>query len=124
MNFKKLANVESNRKRAIYLLKFESLIILGLVVFLLIAPLFSTVSLPNALGAEIIYGLLGSIVLWVSALGFQQKRSYGRATAVLANLIALGVSYYMISGKFLYVGVPLALFAIVTLVSSALGYSE
>ena len=124
MNFKKLTNVESNRKRAILLLRIESLIILGLVVFLLIAPLFSTVSLPSALGAEIIYGLLGSIGLWVSALGFQQKRSYGRAPAVLANLIALGVAYYMIIGNFLLVGIPLAILAVITMVSAAFGYKE
>jgi hypothetical protein len=124
MNFKKLANVESNRKRAILLLRIESIIILGIVVYLVIAPLFSTVSLPNALGAEIIYGLLGSIGLWVSAVGFQQKRSYGRAPAVLANLIALGVAYYMITGKFLLVGIPLAILALITMVSAALGYKE
>jgi hypothetical protein len=43
---------------------------------------------------------------------------------VLANLIALGVSYYMISGSLLIVGIPLLILAITTLVSSALGYSE
>ena len=116
--------LEKSRVRAIYLLKFESLLILGIVVYLVIAPLFSTVSLPNALGAEIIYGLLGSIGLWVSAVGFAQKRSYGRAPAVLANLIALGVAYYMITGKFLLVGIPLAILALITMVSAAFGYKE
>jgi hypothetical protein len=42
----------------------------------------------------------------------------------LANLIALGVSYYMITGKLLIVGVPLAILAAITLISSALGYRE
>jgi hypothetical protein len=124
MNWRRVLALEKSRVRAIYLLKFESIIILGIVVYLVIAPLFSTVSLPNALGAEIIYGLLGSIGLWVSAVGFAQKRSYGRAPAVLANLIALGVAYYMITGKFLLVGIPLAILALVTMVSAALGYKE
>jgi hypothetical protein len=124
MNWRRVLALEKSRVRAIYLLKFESLLILGIVVYLVIAPLFSTVSLPNALGAEIIYGLLGSIGLWVSALGFQQKRSYGRAPAVLANLIALGVAYYMISGNFLLVGIPLAILALITMISAALGYKE
>jgi hypothetical protein len=124
MNWRRVLALEKSRVRAIYLLKFESLLILGIVVYLVIAPLFSTVSLPNALGAEIIYGLLGSIGLWVSALGFAQKRSYGRAPAVLANLIALGVAYYMITGKFLLVGIPLAILALITMVSAAFGYKE
>jgi hypothetical protein len=124
MNWRRVLALEKSRVRAIYLLKFESLLILGIVVYLVIAPLFSTVSLPNALGAEIIYGLLGSIGLWVSAVGFAQKRSYGRAPAVLANLIALGVAYYMIAGKFLLVGIPLAILALITMVSAALGYKE
>ena len=124
MNWRRVLALEKSRVRAIYLLKFESIIILGIVVYLVIAPLFSTVSLPNALGAEIVYGLLGSIGLWVSALGFQQKRSYGRAPAVLANLIALGVAYYMITGNFLLVGIPLAILALITMVSAAFGYKE
>jgi hypothetical protein len=124
MNWRRVLALEKSRARAIYLLKFESIIILGIVVYLVIAPLFSTVSLPNALGAEIIYGLLGSIGLWVSAVGFAQKRSYGRAPAVLANLIALGVAYYMITGNFLLVGIPLAILALITMVSAAFGYKE
>ena len=124
MDLKKFTTLESNRKRAIILLKIESLLIVGIVVYLLIAPLISSVSLPKALGAEIIYGLLGAAGLWISALGFKQKRSYGRAPAVLANLIALGVAYYMITGNFLLVGVPLAILALVTLISAAFGYKE
>jgi hypothetical protein len=115
---------ENSRVRAIYLLRLESLIILGLVIYLLVAPLISEVNVPVALSAEIIFGLLGSLGLWASASGFKQKKSFGRAPAVLANLIALGVSYYMITGKLLIVGIPLAILAAITLISAALGYRE
>lgn len=115
---------ENSRVRAIYLLRLESLIILGLVIYLLVAPLISEVNVPAALSAEIIFGLLASIGLWASASGFKQKKSFGRAPAVLANLIALGVSYYMITGKLLIVGIPLAILAAITLISAALGYRE
>jgi len=115
---------ENSRVRAIYLLRLESLIILGLVIYLLVAQLISEVNVPAALSAEIIFGLLASIGLWASASGFKQKKSFGRAPAVLANLIALGVSYYMITGKLLIVGIPLAILAAITLISSALGYRE
>ena len=115
---------ENSRVRAIYLLRLESLIILGLVIYLLVAPLISEVNVPAALSAEIIFGLLASIGLWASASGFKQKKSFGRAPAVLANLIALGVSYYMITGKLLIVGIPLAILAAITLISAALGSRE
>jgi hypothetical protein len=94
------------------------------VIYLLVAPLISSVSEVDALSAEIIFGLLASIGLWVSAVGFEKQRSFGRAPAVLANLIALGVSYYMISGNFLLVGIPLMLLSIITIFSSTLGYKE
>jgi hypothetical protein len=121
---KRVFSTEACRIRASFMLKCESVILFGIVLYLLIAPLLSNVSAPAALSAEIVFALLAAIGLWFSAREFDKHRSFGRAPAVLANLIALGVSYYMISGKFLYVGVPLALFAMVTLVSSALGYSE
>jgi hypothetical protein len=124
MKASNLFSLNTSRIRAIYLLRLESLIILGLVIYLLVAPLISEVNVPAALSAEIIFGLLASVGLWASASGFKQKKSFGRAPAVLANLIALGVSYYMITGKLLIVGIPLAILAALTLISAALGYRE
>ena len=124
MKLRRVFTTENSRVRAIYLLRLESLIILGLVIYLLVAPLISEVNVPAALSAEIVFGLLASIGLWASASGFKQKKSFGRAPAVLANLIALGVSYYMITGKLLIVGIPLAILAAITLISAALGYKE
>ena len=124
MNLRSVFATENSRVRAIYLLRLESLIILGLVIYLLVAPLISDVNAPAALSAEIVFGLLACLGLWASASGFKQKKSFGRAPAVLANLIALGVSYYMITGKLLVVGIPLAILASITLISAALGYKD
>jgi hypothetical protein len=124
MRFKEFFDTTSSRIRSVFLLRLESLIILGLVIYLLVAPLISEVNVPAALSAEIIFGLLGALGLWASASGFKQKKSFGRAPAVLANLIALGVSYYMITGKLFIVGIPLAILAVITLISAALGYKE
>ena len=124
MKLRSVFATENSRVRAVYLLRLESIIILGLVIYLLAAPLVSKVSAPAALSAEIIFGLLACVGLWFSAMGFAKKRSFGRAPAVLANLIALGVSYYMISGSLLVVGIPLAILALITLFSAALGYAE
>ena len=121
MKLRSVFATENSRVRAIYLLRLESLIILGLVIYLLVAPLISEVNAPAALSAEIVFGLLACLGLWASASGFKQKKSFGRAPAVLANLIALGVSYYMITGKLLVVGIPLAILASITLISAALG---
>ena len=124
MSIKRLFSTERCRTRASYLLKFESLILFGAVIYLLIAPFVSEVSAPAALSAEIVFGTLASIGLWFSARGFDTQKSFGRAPAVLANLIALGVSYYMITGNFLIVGVPLLFLSLITLISAALGYKE
>ncbi len=124
MDWKRYFSLTSSRNRVIVLLKFESLIVLSLVLYLLLAPLVSSVTAPETLGAEIVFGFLGSAGLWLCARGFQAGKSFGRAPAVLANLIALGVSYYMIQGNFLIVGVPLAILSLVTMVSAALGYKE
>ena len=124
MKLRSVFATENSRVRAIYLLRLESLIILGLVIYLLVAPLISEVNVPAALSAEIVFGLLACLGLWASASGFKQKKSFGRAPAVLANLIALGVSYYMITGKLLVVGIPLAILASITLISAALGYKD
>ena len=124
MKLRSVFATENCRVRAVYLLRLESLIILGLVIYLLVAPLISEVNAPAALSAEIVFGLLACIGLWASASGFKQKKSFGRAPAVLANLIALGVSYYMITGKLLVVGIPLAILASIALISAALGYKD
>lgn len=124
MIWQSLFSLNSSRKRAIILLRVESLILLALVIYLLVAPLLSSVTAPESLGAEMVFGFIGAAGLWVCARGFVQEKSFGRAPAVLANLIALGVSYYMISGDLLIVGIPLAILALITMISAALGYKE
>jgi len=124
VNLKRVFASEVSRRRAIFLLRAEAGLLLALVIYLIIAPLISDVSAPAALTAEIVFGFLGTLGLWFCAHGFKNKKSYGRAPAVLANLIALGVSYYMVSGSFFIVGIPLGLLAVITLLSAAYGYSE
>lgn len=124
MELRRVFQTENCRVRAIYLLQAESILIFGLLIYLLVAPLISEVKAPAALSAEIVFALLASVGLWLSAHGFKQKKSFGRAPAVLANLISLGVAYYMIQGALLIVGVPLAILSVITLVSSALGYRD
>jgi len=118
------SRVNQFQTAAVWLLRLESLVLFGLVIYLGIAALTATVSAPSALIGEIIFGLLGSVGLFVCAREFAKASARGRAPAVLANLIALGVSYFMITGKLLIVGIPLAILALVTFVAALFGYRE
>jgi hypothetical protein len=115
---------ENSRKAAVWLLRLESLILVGIVIYLLLASVFSTATWPSALIGEIVFALLGAAGLFFASMGFVKRRSYGRAPAVLANAIAVGVSYYMISGGLLIVGIPLALLGATTFVAALYGYRE
>ena len=115
---------DNSRKAAIWLLRVESLILVGLVIYLVLASVFSTATWPSALIGEIVFALIGAAGLFFASVGFVRKRSYGRAPAVLANAIAVGVSYYMISGGLLIVGIPLALLGATTFIAALFGYHE
>lgn len=115
---------ENSRNAAVWLLRVESLILVGIVLYLLLASVFSTATWPSALIGEIVFALLGAAGLFFASMGFARRRSYGRAPAVLANAIAVGVSYYMITGGLLIVGIPLALLGAITFVAALFGYRE
>jgi hypothetical protein len=115
---------ENSRNAAVWLLRIESLILVGIVLYLLLASVFSTATWPSALIGEIVFALLGAAGLFFASMGFARRRSYGRAPAVLANAIAVGVSYYMITGGLLIVGIPLALLGAITFVAALFGYRE
>jgi hypothetical protein len=118
------SSYENSRKAAVWLLRVESLILVGIVIYLLLASVFSTATWPSALIGEIVFALMGATGLYFASVGFARKRSYGRAPAVLANAIAVGVSYYMITGGLLAVGIPLALLGSITFIAALFGYRE
>jgi hypothetical protein len=95
-----------------------------LALYLAISAAFKGVTAPGALAGEIAFSLTGALGLFFASRGFARFQSYGRAPALLANLIALGVAYFMISGHLLLVGVALAALSAVTAVSTLLGYTE
>ena len=86
MNFKKFTELERNRKRAILLLRFEASIVFALVIYLLVAPILSSVTAVESLGAEIIFGFLGALGLWMSSNGFKQNKSFGRAQSTINKI--------------------------------------
>jgi len=112
------------RRAAVILLRIESAIIAGLVLYLGFAAATSHISKPSALAGEVVFGVLGALGLYAASNSYAKSRAYGRAPAVLSNGIALGVSYYMIKGRLLEVAVPLATLASITLLASLFGQAE
>ena len=116
--------VEFARTSAKHLLRVEAALLVLLALYLSISAIFKSVSAPGALAGEISFALASAIGLYLCSRGFAQGKAYGRAPALLANLIALGVAYFMISGHLIWVGAGLGLLAIATALTALLGYSE
>jgi hypothetical protein len=106
---------EKRRTIAAALLSLEAAAVLALGGYLIVKSFTSKPEAPGALIGEVVFSFLGGIGLLVAARGFRTNRNYGRAPAVLANLIALGVSYFQIGAHLWIVGIPLAIIALVTL---------
>ena len=65
----------------------------------------------------LLFALLGGGGLLLCGLFYKGGKYYGRAPAVLANLIALGVVSYQIEAHLWFVAIPLAALAGTTLIS-------
>lgn len=108
---------KSLRRRAIVktLLFIEGGIVLALAGWLAVFGVTHEQTEKSVLFPVIIFALLGGLGLIASGDAFGKGRMYGRAPAVLANLIALGVVYYQVDGGFWIGAIPLALIAVPTL---------
>jgi len=115
---------ENARKSAVILLRIESFLLTVLVVYLIGAAFLNGVEAPGALAGELLFAAAAAVGLFICSRGFVARLPYGRAPALLANLILMGVSYFMISGHLLWVGSGLALFSSATALASLLGYTE
>lgn len=88
---------------------------LALGAFLIVRSFFSDAQAPGALRAEVVFAFLGGLGLLVAARGFSRRKNYGRAPAILANLIALGTSIFQAQAHLWWLAIPQALIAIVIL---------
>lgn len=105
-------------KVAALLVRIEASFLAALGGYLLLRTATSEVEELDAVIAEIVFLILGAIGLFFAGRGFLQKRYYGRGSTVMANLIAIGVAYYMIDGGRLAMGLTLGVFALVTLLAA------
>lgn len=103
---------------AAWLVRVEGLFLFSLGTYLLVRTLTSAVEELDAVIAEILFLFLGALGLFFAGRGFLQQRNYGRGPTVLANLIAMGVAYYMIDGGRIALGVSLGSYALFTLLAA------
>ena len=103
---------------AALLVRAEAIFLFALGAYLLVRTLTSSVEELDAVIAEIVFLILGGVGLFFAGRGFLQQRNYGRGPTVLANLIAMGVAYYMIDGDRILLGVVLGIYALVTFVAA------
>jgi putative Mn2+ efflux pump MntP len=109
------AKMASRRKIVATLLQTEAAALLALGAFLLIKAIGNHVEAPLALAGVVIFALLGALALMLCARGFRAGRNYGRAPAILLNLIALGVSYFQVQAHLWLAAVPIGAISFMTL---------
>lgn len=63
----------------------------------------------------LLFAIAGGLGLIQCGRGYKAGKNYGRAPAVLANLIALGVVKYQAEAGLYYIAIPLAILAVATL---------
>ena len=97
------------------LLNLEGAVVLALGAFLIFKSITADSVEIAPLAGEIVFAALGGFGLLASAYSFKNKRRFGRAPAVLANLIALGVAKYQFEGGLWFVALPLVIVAALTL---------
>ena len=97
------------------LLNLEGAVVLALGAFLIFKALTTDSVELAPLAGEILFAAIGGLGLLASAYSFKNKRRFGRAPAVLANLIALGVAKYQIEGGLWFVALPLVIVAVLIL---------
>lgn len=111
----------SAREITYRLLAVEALISLTWTIYLIVAPIFSEVTSQVGLILDVLYYVIFTSTLWFCARGFKNGKRYVQAPALLINLILLGVSYFMVIEKVLWLAIPigylLAVLSIAVLIS-------
>jgi len=97
------------------LLNLEGAVVLALGAFLIFKSLAADSVELAPLTGEILFAAIGGSGLLASAYSFKNQRRFGRAPAVLANLIALGVAKYQFEGGLWFVALPLVFVAAIIL---------
>ena len=108
---------ESTRGRTIAatLLFAEGAVVLALGAWLLVLGFTHENREILPLLGVLLFAIAGGSGLIQCGRGYQAGKNYGKAPAVLANLIALGVVKYQAEAGLYYIAIPLAILAVATL---------
>jgi len=98
----------SQRSTVATLLYIEAAIVLALGLWLIFFSFTHENEELAPLLGEISFAAIGALGLFIAGRGYARGKNYGRSPAILANLIAIGVAYYQIQGKF-YIGAAIIL---------------
>ena len=100
------------------LLTIESMVVALLGIWLIVlAVTAKSVEILPLLGV-LLFIVLGAGGLFAAAQGYRRGKYFGRAPAVLANAIAVGVSKYQFDAGLYFVAIPLALLGTVTVIAA------
>ena len=105
------------RSQATKLLYLEGSVVLTLGAWMIVLGITHENREILPLLGVLLFCIIGGLGLIQCGRGYKEGKNYGKAPAVLANLIALGVVKYQIEAGFYYVAIPLALLAVTTLVT-------
>lgn len=94
----------------------EALLLFFAALFLVVESFIAEVKNYDALLGEIFFVILGGIGLLMAARGIRRGKRYGNSPAVLANLIALAVSYYIWEGGWPGIALMLGFFAVLAII--------
>lgn len=100
--------MNQSRKIVSLLLLIEAALVMSLGLWLIFFSFTHEDEELAPLLGEICFAAIGALGLFVAGRGYARGKNYGRSPAILANLIAIGVAYYQIQGKF-YIGAAIIL---------------
>ena len=104
-----------NRLAVSKLLYAEGFLLLGLAAWLLVMGFTHENREFLPLLGVILFAVAGGLGLLQCGIGYALGKNYGKAPAILANLIALGVVKYQVEAGLYFIAIPLGILALITL---------
>ena len=104
-----------HRSIAATLLFIEGALVLALGVWLIVLGITHENREILPLLGVLLFAIAGGLGLIQCGRGYKAGKNFGKAPAVLANLIVLGVVKYQAEAGLYYLAIPLAVIAVVTL---------
>jgi hypothetical protein len=123
VTFMSKVSKSSQRSTVATLLYIEAAIVLALGLWLIFFSFTHENEELAPLLGEISFAAIGALGLFIAGRGYARGKNYGRSPAILANLIAIGVAYYQIQGKF-YIGAAIILALALPIIYLALSIAK